>query len=194
MIEDKPKGWEDTLNDLIRANFNYENTNLALKKKYGDAGAVGGDIYRSYKAKLTGGSKVDEKLDDLGARKQVKPKKSLPVWSSGKQKAADSSKLAKILNMGIFQAMMPFCANQQLKEEHVQEINPGGAVVANISYYFPETNLEHPLVLLGIRVVFLYIKFKSVCGRVQKAVKKEPQTVGGTLGGLKPGMQTAHRQ
>jgi len=40
--QEKPEGWEDTLNDLIRANFNYENTNLALKKKYGDAGAVGG--------------------------------------------------------------------------------------------------------------------------------------------------------
>lgn len=196
MMEDKPEGFEETLADLIRAKFNYENANAALKKKFGNAkGALDGSIYREVKNKLTGGEKVDEKIDELGARKQpreAKPKaKAKPAWTKQKQSASDSSKLAKILNLGIFQAMMPFCANQQLREEHVQEVNPGGAVVANISYYFPDTNLEHPLVLLGIRVVILYIKFKSVCGRVQKAVKGEPQV--GTMHGLKPGMQTSHR-
>jgi len=189
--QEKPEGWEDTLNDLIRANFNYENTNLALKKKYGDAGAVGGDTYRIYKSKLTGGNKIDEKLDDLGTRKQVKSKKSLPAWSTGKQKAADGSKLAQIVNMGIYQGMMPFCESKQLREEHVQEINPGGAIVANINYYFPETKLDHPVVLLGVRMVILYVKFKSVCGNIRKG--NIPQS-GTTQQGLKPGMQTDRRK
>jgi hypothetical protein len=191
-IDDKPKGWAETVNDLIRANFDYQSTNLALKKKFGDVGAIGGDIYRQFKDKITGGDKVDEKIDDLGARKQASKKKPLPAWSSGKQKAADGSKLAQIVNMGIFQGMLPFCENKELKEEHVQEINPGGAIVANINYYFPEQKLDHPLVLLGIRVVILYIKFKSVCGGIRKG--KAPQQPTGQQMGLKPGLKTDMRR
>jgi hypothetical protein len=188
----RPEGWSETVDDLIRAKFNYDNTNTGLKKKYGDAGAIGGDEYRKRKTLLTGGDKVDEKLDDLGTRKQASKKKTLPAWSSGKQKAADGSKLAQIVNMGIFQGMMPFCENHELKEEHVQEINPGGAIVANINYYFPEQKLDHPLVLLGIRVVILYIKFKSVCGSIKKG--KGPQQSMAPQMGLKPGMKTEMRQ
>lgn len=188
----KPEGWEETLKDLIRANFNYENANLALKKKFGAAGALGGDVYRSIKTNLTGGDKVDEKLDDLSERKRVKKPKTLPAWSTGKQKQADGSKLAQIVNMGIYQGMMPFCETKKLKEEDVQTINPGGAIVANINYYFPEQKLDHPLVLLGIRMVILYIKFKSVCSDITKGVGK-PQ-VSGPQQGLKPGMKTDIRK
>ena len=189
-MSERPEGWEETVNDLIRANFNYANTNIALKKKFGDLGAIGGDMYREFKIKLTGGDKVDEKLDDLGARKQPKKKKSLPVWSSGKQKVADGSKLAQIVNVGIYQGMMPFCENKELKEEHVQEINPGGAIVANINYYFPEQKLDHPLVLLGIRVVILYIKFKAICSNLNpnKGERADPSQ------GLKSGLKTDMRK
>ena len=189
--QERPEGWEETLNDLIRAKFNYENTNIALKKKYGDAGAVGGDTYRQCKAKLTGGDRVDEKLDELGSSKRVKSKKPLPAWSSAKQKAADGSKLAQIVNMGIYQGAMPFCETKQLQEEHIQEINPGGAIVASINYYLPDTKLDHPLVLLGIRLVILYVKFKSVCSNIKPA-KESPQR--GMQQGLKPGMQTDMRK
>lgn len=194
-MQDKPEGWEDTLRDLIRANFNYENANLAMKKKFGDIGALGGDTYRNLKAKLTGGVDVDEKLEDLKERKRVKkaPSKSKTAWSKGKQSAADGSMLAKIVNAGVYQAMYPMCANKELKEEHVQEINPGGAIVANINYFFPGQQLDHPLVLLGIRIVILYIKFKSVCGMIHSP-KKEVLTVGGDKGGLKPGVKTDLRK
>ena len=93
--------------------------------------------------------------------------------------------------MGLYQGILPFCENRELTEAHVQEINPGGAIVANISYYFPESKLEHPLVMLGIRVVILYIKFKSVCGKIQRV--REVSSVGGGKGGLKPGMKTETR-
>ena len=186
----KPEGYDETLADLIRAKFNYGNANAALKKKYGDIdGALDGTLYRETKEKLTGGDKVDEKLDDLGAQKQTKSKKQQTVWSVGKQKAADGSKLAQIVNMGIYQGMMPFCENRQLQEADVQEINPGGAIVANISYYFPEQKLDHPLVLLGIRVVILYIKFKSVCSRLI-----DQKQAGPTQKGLKPGLKTEVRK
>lgn len=189
----KPEGWEDTLDDLIRAKFSYEDANNALKKKYGDEGTLGGLAYREHKNKLFGGDKVDEKLDDLGSQKQVKKPKPKPAWTKQKQSAADSSKLAQIINMGFYQGMLPFCANHELKEEHVQEINPGGAIIANITYYFPESKLEHPLVMLGIRVIILYIKFKSVCGRVQKAMGRDGPKNPTPTGGLKPGVKTEMR-
>jgi hypothetical protein len=188
----RPEGWSETLDDLIRAKFNYDNTNTGLKKKYGNAGAIGGDEYRKRKTLLTGGDNVDEKLDDLGARKRAGKKKSLPAWSQGKQKAADGSKLAQIVNIGIYQGMMPFCENKELKQEHVQEINPGGAIVANINYYFPEQKLDHPLVLLGIRVVILYIKFKSICGGIRKE-KVAHQPMDPQMG-LKQGLKTEMRR
>ena len=187
-----PEGYEETLKDLILAKFNYENANAALKKRYGDIeGALDGTLYRETKEKLTGGDKVDEKLDDLGlgAQKQTKSKKQQTLWSVGKQKAADASKLAQIVNMGIYQGMMPFCENRELQEADVQEINPGGALVANINYYFPEQKLDHPLVLLGIRVVILYIKFKSVCSRLI-----DQKQAGPIQKGLKPGMKTDIRK
>jgi hypothetical protein len=190
----KPEGWEETLDDLIRAKFSYEDANNALKKKYGDEGTLGGDIYREHKTKLFGGDKVDEKLDNLGTQKRIKKPKLKPPWTKQKQSAADSSKLAQIINMGFYQGMLPFCANHELKEEHVQEINPGGAIIANITYYFPESKLEHPLVMLGIRVIILYIKFKSVCGRIQKTVGRENSESGSATGGLKPGMKTERRR
>lgn len=196
---EKPDGWNDTLDDLIRANFTYGDANIALKKKYGDdEGTLSGATYRERKSVLLGGDKVDEKIDDLGGKKRAaKPKKN-PLWTKQKQTQADNSQLAHIINMGLYQGMLPMCANHELKEEDVQEVNPGGAVVANISYYFPESKLEHPLVMLAIRIVIMYIKFKSVCGRIEKGVKGVPLTLSGGSkadgGGLKPGMQTEKRR
>ena len=196
MIPGKPEGWIETLDDLIRANFNYEDTNLALKKKFGDKGTLGGPDYRSRKSELLGGEKVDEKIDELGGRKRIKKEKPPPSWSKQKQTVADGSTLAKVINVGVYQGMLPFCENHELKEEHVQEINPGGAIVANITYFFPESKLEHPLVMLGIRVVILYIKFKSVCSKVHEKVnlKGEYPPITKPGQGLKPGMKTDMRK
>lgn len=195
MNKDKPEGWEEAIDDLIRAKFNYADCNTALKKKFGDVGAIGGDVYRARKEIIDGGAKADEKLGELHEQKRVKTSKPkpAPVWTKQKQQAADSSKLAEIINMGLYQGMMPFCATQQLEQKHVAEVNPGGAVVASINYYFPEAKLDHPLVTLGIRVVIMYIKFKSVCGKLQKTKDPVPMQ-GGKPGGLKPGLVTTHRQ
>ena len=192
-MNDRPAGWEEMLNDLINSNKNYEDTNEQLKKQFGNEGTLSGVTYRERKAKLIGGMKVDKEIEDLGNRKNLKKeKKARPVWSKQKQTASDSSKLAQIINMGIYQGIIPFCTNKELKEEHVQEINPGGAVVANISYFFPESKLEHPLIMLGIRVVILYIKFKAVCGRIEK-IKGTVLNLGKSGEGLKPGLKTERR-
>ena len=192
-MQTRPEGWEEMLEDLINSNKTYEDVNAALKKLFGDeAGALSGATYRERKAKLVGGAEVDEKIAGLRGRKQVKPQKAKPAWTKQKQTAADTSKLAQIINMGIYQGMMPMCANRELKEEHVQEINPGGAIVANISYFFPESKLEHPLIMLGIRLVILYIKFKSVCSRIEKTTKTV-LPFGSSKDGLKPGLKTERR-
>jgi hypothetical protein len=196
-LEDRPAGWEQTVKDLISANFDYENTNAALKKKFSDIGLIGSAEYRRLKAAITGGAKADEKIHELGEQKRVKKAKKLPEWDKKKQAQADGSALAHIINSGVYQGMMPFCATQNLKEEDVQEINPGGAIVANVNYYLPDTKLEHPLVLLGIRIVILYLKFKSVCSEIKEVAGKSGGGAHGLAGatqGLKPGMKTDMRK
>jgi hypothetical protein len=198
-MADKPEGWDETVKDLIRANFDYQSTNLALKKKFGDIGAIGGDTYRKLKETIMGGARADEKIHDLGEQKRVKKAKKLPAWDKKKQAQADGSALAHIINAGVYQGMMPFCATKDLKEEDVQEINPGGAIVANVNYYFPDTKLEHPLVLLGVRVVILYLKFKSVCSEIKGLGPKSKtehlgKTAPGAQQGLKPNMKTDMRK
>jgi hypothetical protein len=47
-------------------------------------------------------------------------------------------------------------------------------------------------VLLGIRVVILYIKFKSICGGIHKG--KVPQQPMGPQMGLKAGLKTEMRK
>jgi len=189
----KPEGWDETLDDLIRSGLTYEDANKALKIRFGVAGTLGGLAYREHKNKLVGGEKVDEGIEKLSSRKRAKkPKEEVKVtWTKQKQTAADGSKLAQIINMGIFSGAAPFCANRELKPDDVEEINLGGAIVANLQYYFPGQNMEHPLIILGIRVVIFYIKFKSVCGKMVKRPKTE--TVGGEQSGLKPGMMTERR-
>lgn len=191
-MNEKPIGWDKMLDDLINSNKNYEDANAMLKEQFGDEGTLSGAAYRERKTKLTGGAEVDEKIENLRERKQVKKEKVKPVWSKQKQSAADNSKLAQIINMGIYQGIFPFCANKELAESDVQEINPGGAVVANISYYFPESKLEHPLIMLGIRVVILYVKFKAVCGKIEKTTGKI-LTLGKSNEGLKSGAKTERR-
>jgi hypothetical protein len=82
---------------------------------------------------------------------------------------ADSSQVSKVLNHLIF-GMIP-CKNRKLTEEEVQTINPAGGVVASIMVVAPNLPLNHPFLILGIRLVTLYIKVRTVCDKASEALK-----------------------
>ena len=191
MPKPKPEGWEKDLKDLIAQGKNHKESETALKATYGDEeGKVGASTYQRHKKALTGGPEIDGKLKDIkDIRADEKPSKPpRPAWTKQKQSAADTSKLAHLINKGMYSGLMPFCKNKALKEEDVQDINLGGAVVGAVQYYVPELNLEHPIVMLLTRGIMLYLKFKQICNRVGEIVEKIKHIgADGVKGGVKPG-------
>ena len=188
-MKSKPDGWEESLNDLINTGANFKKTNEELKKVYGEEGEVGGSTFRNHKKKLTGGPEVDKDLSDLGERikqqPQAKQKPQRPQWTKQKQTAADSSKLAQIINKAMYHGLMPFCKNKALTEKEVQDVNLGGAVVGTVQHFVPGLNLDHPLVLLATRGIILYLKFKAICSKIEQIKGK----IEDALTGVKPGFQ-----
>lgn len=180
----KPEGWETSLKDCINEGKNFKVTNAELVKKYGPEGAVGGSTYRKHRDKLTGGPDVDNKLGAIGeaTKEEPKAKAPRPAWNKTKQTAADTSKLATLINKGMYAGLMPLCKNKKLQENDVLDINLGGAVVGTVQYFIPNVNLEHPLILLATRGIILYLKFKSVCNKVAE-IKDKITSIGGDQAG-----------
>lgn len=197
-MEAKPDGWDQSLKDMIASGKNFKTCNTELKSIYGaEEGKLGSSTFSRYKKDLTGGAEVD---NDLKALKDIKseekpPKKKLPPWSKQKQAAADSSKLATVLNTAMYHGLLPVCKNKQLKEKDVQEVNFGGAVVGTVGYLFPQLNMEHPLILLATRGIILYLKFKVICGKIEDMKAKVSETIGGIkaggAGGIAEGWEEA---
>ena len=192
----KPDGWEEALNGYIRDGVAYQETNKLLVEKLGELGGVSGAAYQRHKKKITGGKPLDNKLEEIGdrareAKDEAAPQR--PPWNKTKQNAADTSKLAELLNKGIYSGVMPFCASKKLKVEDVQEINLGGGIVAIIQWGFPGINLEHPIIVLVTRVIMFYLKFRQVCKLIRERVECADgitETIGGVKGGLKEGWET----
>ena len=188
-MKGKPKNWDEELNNCIREGLSYKDTNERLVEKLGQQGIVAGASYQRHKKKITGGKEVTKNLEEIGERvKGAKEEKATPrpAWNKTKQNAADTSKLAELLNKGIYSGVMPFCASKELKVEDVQEINLGGAIVGVIQWGFPNINLEHPAIILVTRGIMFYLKFKQICKIAKEKVEGVKETIGGVKGGLKP--------
>ena len=135
--------------------------------------------------------KLNKALETTGERREEREVEKKKVqrrakWSTQKQKAADESPLAKLINKGVFHATLPFCKTRALKEEDVQDINVGGAAVANILYFFPDVNLDHPAIVLTTRIILFYIKFKAICSAMKQKMDELKAKVVGGDSGIKP--------
>lgn len=188
-MKGKVDGWEDTLKDYINEGKNYKTANADLIALYGEGNGVGGSTYRKYRKEMTGGPEIDQKLGDikeaLDNEKPQKQKVKRPAWNKTKQTAADTSKLAVIINKGVYHGLMPFCKNKALTEEEVQAVNFGGAVVGTVGYFFPDVNMEHPLILLATRGIILYLKFKAICSKIVEIKDKLSHLGGEQIGDIK---------
>jgi hypothetical protein len=186
-MKTKPDGWDTALDDKINEGKNFKVTNAELKELFGEDGAVGGSTYRKHRDRLTGGPEVDNKLGEIGEAVKDQPKKKtkLPAWTKQKQTAADTSKLAVIINKGLYHGLMPFCKNKALTEDEVQAVNFGGAVVGTVGYFFPGVNMEHPLILLATRGIILYLKFKAICSKIVEIKDKLTNIGGEQIGAVK---------
>jgi hypothetical protein len=188
MAEAKPDGWDQSLKDMIATGKNWKACNKELIALYGEEGKLGNSTFQRHKKDLTGGPEVDQGLKALGERKQGEKsqKKKLPAWNKGKQKVADETKLAQLINKGMYHSLFPFCKNKELKEADVQEVNLGGGVVGAVQYYVPDLNLDHPIIILLTRGIMLYLTFKRICGKIAVIKEKITNIGGGVSGGVKP--------
>ena len=157
----------------IKSGKNYSQTKEMLEKEGVDYPALKTSFYK-WKESIFPSQKRDVALEIAGEKRREREDKKdkhkkLMDWTPAKQKKADESKLAELVNRGVF-AVVP-CPSGELKFEHVQEINLGGAVVGTIQYYFPDFNLDHPAVVLGVRVVILVIRVKALCYTIKEKIK-----------------------
>ena len=125
------------------------------------------------------------KIKRIEREERQKTEKRKLKWSSQKQKQADESNLAKLINKGLYHGTFPLCKSQQLKEADVQEINMGGAIVGSVLYFFPDVNLEHPLIVLTTRGILFYLKFRQICSTITEKVEE----IKDKLSGIKPGWE-----
>ena len=131
--------------------------------------------FYSWSQKINPTAKVDEALEKSAMRREEREDKKKTTqrkakWSPQKQKAADDSKLAELINTGLYHGVFPFCKSKELKVEDVKEINLGGAVVGSVLYFFPDINLDHPLIVLATRGILFYIRFRTICSRIAEKV------------------------
>ena len=159
--------------ELIRENKSLKETNETLAKESEDS--ISSAAFYRLKQSLNPTIKMGEALE--GGRlkraerveKQKTEKRKLK-WSPQAQKRADESNLAKLINKGIYHGSFPLCKNKQLKETDVQEINLGGAIVGSVLYFFPDVNLDHPLIVLATRGILFYLKFRQICSAMNQKV------------------------
>ena len=178
--------WKERAIELIREGKNFQSTNKTLLEEHEQG--IGGSTYRRFKQEINPSHEMDRALEEHGKQRVEQDKgQSSRVrankWSSKKQKDADNSNLAKLINEGIFHASLPFCKSRQLKKEDVQEINVGGSAVACVLFFFPDIDLNHPAVVLATRIVLFYIKFRQICSVMNQKVAE----VKDKISGLKPG-------
>ena len=181
---------EDTerVEELIRENKTLKETNETIGKESGGH-ISSAAFYRKKQSfnptKNMGAALEGGKIRRVERDEREKTEKRKLKWSTQKQKAADESNLAKLINKGLYHGTFPLCKSKELKETDVQEINMGGAIVGSILYFFPDVNLDHPLVVLATRGILFYLKFRQICSTITEKVEE----IKDKLSGLKPGWE-----
>jgi hypothetical protein len=170
--------------ELIRENKTLKETNETITKESEDS-ISSAAFYRLKQSlnptKNMGAALEKGKIKRVERVEKQKTEKRKLKWSTQKQKQADESNLAKLINKGLYHGTFPLCKSKQLKEEDVQEINMGGAIVGSILYFFPDVNLDHPLIVLATRGILFYLKFRQICSTITEKV----EAVKDKLSGLK---------
>ena len=179
MGKKKTDEWKNRVEELIRSGKNFKSTNETLLQE--QLPTLGGSTFRRYKASIFPEEMREGALSTLKERKKAKKEEGLmslispKAWSKQKQKEADDSAVATVINDALFQ-FIP-CPSKRLTKEDIQEINMGGSVIALVSYY-TDINLNHPLVIFVTRTLLLVVKVRAVCFKVQEKLGEIQAKIG----------------
>ena len=171
----------------IKSGKNYSQTKEMLEKEGIDYPALKTSFYKWHES-IFPSQKRDNALEISGEKRREreekgKKHKKLMDWTPQKQKKADESKLAELINRGLF-SVIP-CPTNELEFKDIQEINLGGSIVATVQYYFPDFNLEHPLIVVVVRGIILVIRVKALCYSVKEKIKGIKESIIGSETGIK---------
>lgn len=173
------KKLKEKINGCIREGLSFSQT----KDKLGKEG-ITKDFHSSFfrmKQEIFPEEARRNALTEIAEKKKGESKTTKPyTWNTKKQKDADESVFAHVLNDALFY-FVP-CPQKNLTLEDVQKINLGGGVVSVVSYY-TDINLNHPIIVLVARVVMLVIKVKKMCYTISEKVSAAKQKARDTLPG-----------
>lgn len=171
---------KDAVLTHIRAGNDYSQTKKLLEKAGIKYPALKTSFYK-WKQEIFPEDVRQAAMEKLSERKRDKGK-SAPraAWGKGKQKEADESVFAQVLNDAIFY-FVP-CPQRGLTLEQVKEINVGGAVVGLVTYY-TDVNLNHPVIIMVTRTIMLVLKVRAMCYKIQKAVDEAVEKAKSALPG-----------
>ena len=172
----------------IKSGKNYSQTKEMLEKEGIDYPALKTSFYK-WRESIFPSQKRDVALEISGEKRRDREEKSKKTkkvmdWTPAKQKKADESKLGELINRGLF-SVIP-CPSGELRFEDVQQVNLGGAIIGTVQFYFPDFQLDHPIVILVVRGVILVIKVKALCYAIKKKVKEVKESVIGGGDAIKP--------
>lgn len=171
----------------IKSGKNYTQTKELLEKEGIDYPALKTSFYKWHES-IFPSRKRDKALEISGEKRREREdarenKKKRIDWTPQKQKKADESKLAELINRGLF-SVIP-CPTGELKFEDVDDINLGGAIVGTVQFYFPDFNLDHPLVVVVVRGIILVIRVKALCYTIKEKIKGIKESIIGSDTGIK---------
>ena len=152
---------KNTVLEHIRAGNNYSQTKDLLEKAGIKYPALKTSFYK-WKQEINPEDARASALEKLKAKKDKDKDKTSPPknWNKGKQKEADESVFADVINDGIFMAIP--CPQKNLSAKDVKDINLGGAIVGLVSYY-TDVNLNHPIIIFVTRAIMLVLKVRKMC-------------------------------
>ena len=183
---DKAKDVKGLVEECIRGGMNFSDTQKHLKMqniKYPNLSKT----FYTWKAEIFPEEQRQKALTEIADKKKDKDKTTKPyTWNTKKQKDADESVFASVLNDALFY-FVP-CPQKNLTLEDVQKINLGGGIVATVTYY-TDINLNHPIIVLVARAVMLVIKVKKMCYTISEKVSEAKQKARDMLPGQIGSMQ-----
>ena len=153
----------------IRAGKNYSETGKALTAEGIAYPALKTSFYK-WKQEIFPEEARHGALERIAERKKGKDKdKSTQskAWGKGKQKEADESVFAEVLNDAIF--YFAPCPQKGLTVEDVRKINVGGGIVGLVTYY-TDINLNHPIIIMVTRTIMLVLKIRAMCYRLKEGM------------------------
>lgn len=168
--KEKAKDVKPIVEGCIRQGLDFSETRKELKKRNINYPNLA-KIFSTWKNEIFPEESRSEAISSLKDKRKTKDEKGLldvlspRAWSKQKQKEADESVIAGVLNEAVFQ-LVP-CPNKGLKIEDVKEINVGGSVVGLIVYY-TNLNLNHPILIFVLRTLMLVVKIRTKCYEIQE--------------------------